>query len=110
MVYLDCGDYARAAEELRAVTHADPTDVEAWMALGVAERGAGKLDARRSSAYEKALAADPNGPGAADALYNLGVLHMDFKKEPQKARDALRRVPEERARQAPAPAPTRRRG
>jgi tetratricopeptide (TPR) repeat protein len=88
MVYLDCGDYARAAEELRAVTHADPADVEAWNALGVAERGQGKLDAAQR-AYEKALAAEPTGSGAADALFNLVVLHMDFKKEPQKARARL---------------------
>lgn len=120
MVYLDCGDYARAAEELRAVTHADPTDVEAWIALGVAERGEGKF-AEAQRAYEKALAADPNGPGAADALYNLGVLQMDFLKQPQKARarfdeymkkataghprhaDAEARL-RELAKQAPAPA------
>jgi Tfp pilus assembly protein PilF len=88
MVYLDCGDYARASEELRAVTHADPTDVEAWNALGVAERGEGKFDAAQK-AYEKALAAEATGPGAADALFNLAVLSMDFKKEPQKARARL---------------------
>lgn len=88
MVYLDCGDYARAADELQAVTRADPTDVDAWNALGVAERGAGKLDAAQR-AYEKALAADPTGPGAADALYNLAVLNMDFRKDPQKARARL---------------------
>lgn len=88
MVYLDCGDYARAAEELRAVTHSDPGDVEAWNALGVAERGEGKLDAAEK-AYEKALAADPNGPGAADALFNLAVLQMDFRKNPEKARARL---------------------
>jgi Tfp pilus assembly protein PilF len=85
MVYLDSGDYARAAEELRGVTKADPTDVEAWIALGVAERGEGKFEAAQK-AYEKALAADPNGPAAADALFNLGVLHMDFLKQPAKAR------------------------
>lgn len=88
MVYLDCGDYARAAEELRAVTKADPTDVEAWNALGVAERGQGKFDAAQK-AYEKALAADPNGPGAADALFNLAVLQMDFKKDAGRARARL---------------------
>ncbi len=88
MVYLDCGDYAKAAEELRAVTHADATDVEAWNALGVAERGQGHFDAAQK-AYEKALAAEATGPGAADALFNLAVLYMDFKKEPQKARARL---------------------
>lgn len=88
IVYLDCGDYARAAEELHGVVHADAGDVDAWNALGVAERGQGKYDAAQK-AYEKALAADPTGPGAADALFNLAVLHMDFKKDPQKARARL---------------------
>jgi tetratricopeptide (TPR) repeat protein len=88
MVYLDCGDYVRAAEELHQVTHGDPTDVEAWNALGVAERGQGKFDAAQK-AYEKALAADPTGSGAADALFNLAVLQMDFKKDPAKARARL---------------------
>ena len=88
IVYLDCGDYERAAEELRGVTKADPSDVDAWNALGVAERGQGKFDAAQKS-YEKALAAEPNGPGAADALYNLVVLQMDFKKDPAKARARL---------------------
>lgn len=110
MVYLDCGDYARAAEELRAVTHADPSDVEAWNALGVAERGAGKLDAAER-AYEKALAADPSGPGAADALYNLAVLDMDFKKQPEKARarldEYLKRAPATHPRHADAEARAR---
>jgi len=57
-------------------------------ARGVAERGEGKFEAAQR-AYEKALAADPNGPSAADALFNLGVLHMDFLKQPGKARARL---------------------
>jgi tetratricopeptide (TPR) repeat protein len=88
MVYLDCGDYVKASEELHAVTKADPGDVEALNALGVAERGRGNLEAAQR-AYEKAVAADPNGAGAADALYNLAVLAMDFKKDPEKARARL---------------------
>jgi tetratricopeptide (TPR) repeat protein len=88
MVYLDCGDYAKASEELHAVTRADPGDVEALNALGVAERGRGNFEAAQR-AYEKALAADPTGPSAADALYNLAVLAMDFKKDPEKARARL---------------------
>jgi tetratricopeptide (TPR) repeat protein len=85
IVYLDCGDYVRAAEELRAVTKADAGDIDAWNALGVAERGQGKFDAAQR-AYEKALAAAAGGPGAADALFNLAVLAMDFRKDPNKAR------------------------
>jgi hypothetical protein len=54
----------------------------------VAERGQGKFDAAQR-AYEKALAAATGGPGAADALFNLAVLAMDFKKEPGKARARL---------------------
>jgi tetratricopeptide (TPR) repeat protein len=88
MVYLDCGDYAKASEELHAVTRADPDDVEALNALGVAERGRGNFEAAQR-AYEKALAADPTGSSAADALFNLAVLAMDFKKDADKARTRL---------------------
>ena len=48
------------------------------MALGVAERGRNKLDAAQS-AFEQALDVDPDD---ADALFNLAVLQMDWKKEP----------------------------
>jgi len=58
------------------------------MGVGVAARGQGKYDAAQR-AYEKALAADPNGPGAVDALFNLAVLQMDFKKDAAKARARL---------------------
>jgi tetratricopeptide (TPR) repeat protein len=85
MVFLDCGDYAKAAEELKHVTHADADDLEAWVALGVAERGRNNLDAAQR-AFDHALELDPDD---ADALYDLGVLHMDWKKEKDKARDDL---------------------
>jgi len=85
VVYLDCGDYGRAAEELRAITKSDAGDVEAWVALGVAERGRGNHD-QALRAYEHALELDPQSP---DALYDLGVLQMDFKKSESKARDAF---------------------
>jgi tetratricopeptide (TPR) repeat protein len=85
VVYLDCGDYARAAEELRHVTRADEADVDAWVALGVAERGRGQLEAA-ARAYEHAL---DLAPTAADALFDLGVLLMDFRKEKDAAREKL---------------------
>jgi tetratricopeptide (TPR) repeat protein len=88
MVYLDCGDYGRAAEELRAVTKSDADDLEAWNALGVAERGRGNFDAAER-AYERALELAGKGAGGADALYNLGVLFMDFKKDAPRARARL---------------------
>jgi tetratricopeptide (TPR) repeat protein len=84
-VYLDCGDYQKAAEELKSVTHADPADIEAWVALGVAERGLGQLEPATRS-FEKALEIDPT---TADALYDLAVLLMDFKKEKSKAETKL---------------------
>ena len=84
-VYLDCGDYARAAEELKHLTRSDETDIDAWVALGVAERGQANLEGA-ARAFEKALEVDPN---AADALYDFAVLEMDFKKEPARARTRL---------------------
>jgi tetratricopeptide (TPR) repeat protein len=86
-VYLDCGDYEAAAKELAQLTAAQPRLVDGWVALGVAERGRGRFaEARR--AYEQALAL---APSSAAALYNLGVLLMDFQKDPAAARDAFRR-------------------
>ena len=86
-VYLDAGDYNRAAPELEAAANADPRDATIWVALGVALRGKKKLDDARN-AYEKALEADPR---SADALWNLGVLYMDFMDAPAKARAPLER-------------------
>ena len=85
VVYLDCGDYSRAVEELKHVTRADADDVDAWVALAVAQRGAGDLPAAQH-ALDKALELDPEH---ADALYDLGVLAMDWKKEPERAREPL---------------------
>jgi tetratricopeptide (TPR) repeat protein len=81
-VYLDCGDYGSAAKELGRLTEAQPGNVSAWVALGVAERGLGRFDEARR-AYEHALALDAADPAA---LYNEGVLLMDWKKDPAAAR------------------------
>jgi tetratricopeptide (TPR) repeat protein len=93
VVYLDCGDYARAAEELKQVTRADPSDAEAWIALGVAERGRGQLDAAEK-AFEHALEvegqpAPPTAPTTLDAEFDLAVLFQDFKKDASRAREHL---------------------
>lgn len=85
VVWLDCGDYAKAAEELRHVTRNDPDDEEAWIALGVAERGRGNHDAA-ARAYQKALEIAPEQP---DALYDLGVLEMDYRRDNGKAKQWL---------------------
>ena len=88
VVYLDCGDYDKAASELRDVVRGDASDGAAWVALGVAERGRGKLD-DAEKAYRRAIEVDSSGPDGIDARYDLGVLFMDFRKDPKSARDAL---------------------
>jgi Flp pilus assembly protein TadD len=80
VVYLDCGDYKKARVELEKAVEIDPTD--GVLALGVAARGDGKLDLARR-AYDRALDIEPDYP---PALYNLGVLYMDFDKDPVKAK------------------------
>jgi tetratricopeptide (TPR) repeat protein len=85
VVYLDCGDYKKARLELERAIEIDPNDAESQVALGVAARGDGKLDQSRK-AYERALDIEPDYP---PALYDLGVLYMDFDKDPVKAKDFL---------------------
>jgi len=84
-VYLDCGDYKHAREELVEAVRIDPNDAEAEVALGVAARGAGRLDEARR-AYERALDIEED---YAPALFNLGVLYMDFDKDKAKAKTFL---------------------
>jgi tetratricopeptide (TPR) repeat protein len=85
VVYLDCGDYKRARTELERAVEIDPNDAEAQVALGVAARGDGKLDLARR-AYERALDVEPDYP---PALWNLGILYMDYDKDKVKAKDFL---------------------
>jgi tetratricopeptide (TPR) repeat protein len=85
VVYLDCGDYKKARLELEKAVEIDPNDAESQVALGVAARGDGKTDLARK-AYERALDIEPDYP---PALYDLGVLYMDFDKDPAKAKDFL---------------------
>jgi tetratricopeptide (TPR) repeat protein len=84
-VYLDCGDYKRAEKELRRAIELDRDDPDAYVALGVALRGQKRFDDARA-AYEKALRARPSYP---PALYDLGVLYMDFAPDKEKARENL---------------------
>lgn len=84
-VYLDCGDYAKAAAELERARKIDPGDPRVHVALGVAARGQKRFD-EAAAAYEQALALRPDYP---PALYNLGLLYMDFKEDRKKARENL---------------------
>ena len=87
VVYLDCGDYKHARQDLEKAVEIDPNDPESQVALGVAARGDGKLDQARK-AYERALDIEPD---YAPALFDLGVLYMDFDKAPAKAKDMFTR-------------------
>jgi tetratricopeptide (TPR) repeat protein len=82
-VYLDCGDYTRAQDELKQIVKNDPTDSDAWLALGVAERGRGSPEVADRD-FEKALELNPQ---SADALFNLGISAMEHKKANAQARD-----------------------
>lgn len=88
-VLLDAGDYAQAKSELTAALKGqeDGADLDALVALGVAERGLGEYP-RASATWERVLRVAPQN---ADALYNLAVLNMDFTKDEGKARDYLSR-------------------
>jgi tetratricopeptide (TPR) repeat protein len=87
LVYLDCGDYTRAERELRRALDIDGDDPDALVALGVALRGLKRFDDARA-AYERALTLRPEHP---PALYDLGVLYMDFQQDKAKARETLAR-------------------
>jgi Flp pilus assembly protein TadD len=87
LVYLDCGDYTRAERELRRALDIDGDDPDALVALGVALRGLKRFDDARA-AYERALTLRPEHP---PALYDLGVLYMDFQQDKAKARESLAR-------------------
>ena len=85
MVYLDCGDYTRAHAELQRAIYATEADADAYVALGVAARGQGHFDEARR-AYARALELEPEH---AAALFDSGILAMDYEKQPAQARAAF---------------------
>lgn len=85
VVYLDCGDYKRAHAELERAIEATEGDADAYVALGVAARGQGHFDEARR-AYAHALALEPEH---AAALFDSGILDMDYDKQPAQARAAF---------------------
>ena len=85
VIYLDCGDYKRARTELQKAIDANDDDADAYVALGVAARGQGKFEDARK-AYEKALDLEPEH---AAALFDSGILFMDYDKSPARARDSF---------------------
>lgn len=123
-VLLDAGDYTRAKTELEAVVSqreralqaagdspsaSGPTNrgdvgdlLDAKVALGVAYRGLGEYD-RAAAEWKRVLETSPRQP---DALYNLAVLSMDFKRDEAQAKELLARylqvAPESHARRKDA--------
>jgi superkiller protein 3 len=84
-VFLDCGDYKRAADELDRAAKIAPDDPEVHVALGVAARGQKRFEKAREE-YERALEIVPDHPAA---LFNLGVLFLDFINDKKKAASYL---------------------
>ena len=74
--YLDRGDYAAAAEELRTATTLLATNAAAWNYYGVALQGAGHPD-DAATAYQMALKYDRD---LVEAHYNLGILSLEQNK------------------------------
>ena len=88
MVYLDCGDYARAAEELHAVTHADPTTSR--RGTRSASRSAARANSTpREARLREGARGRADGPAPPTRSSISRVLQMDFKKDPAKARARL---------------------
>jgi tetratricopeptide (TPR) repeat protein len=84
-VLIDSGDYGRAKEELDKVVAAAPDDLAAKVALGVAQRGVGQLDAARATWESVVAQAGRSSVVRGDALYDLAVLAADFVRDDAKA-------------------------
>lgn len=78
---LEQGDNAEALTLAREAIAANPRSAAGYNVLGMAERRAGNFDAARS-AYENALAADPNYDRAQ---LNLGILYDLYLRQPDRA-------------------------
>ena len=84
---LDCGDYKRAAGRAGEGGPASrPDDPEVLVALGVAHRGP---EGTRAGARRPTSARWSCGADYPPALFNLGVLYMDFLPDKKKAREHL---------------------
>ena len=108
MVYLDCGDYAKAAEELHAVTHADPSDVAGVERARRGRARPGQLRRRAEGVREGARCRADRAGRRRRALQPRRAAHGLQEGAGEGAR-AARRVLEGGARRPSAGAPTPRR-
>jgi tetratricopeptide (TPR) repeat protein len=68
-------DYKTAEENFHAVLEAQPKNYEAALGLGVALRGAKKIDEAEAQ-YNEALKLDASNPSS---YFNLGLLYQEYK-------------------------------
>jgi tetratricopeptide (TPR) repeat protein len=90
-VLLDVGDYEGARTHLQRVLDANPDDLEAHVAFGVAQRGLKQYDQARVTWERVVKTAPTRSRVRADALWNLVVLEMDFVMNEGNARSAIAR-------------------
>jgi Tfp pilus assembly protein PilF len=90
-VLLDAGDYQGAKLELEAIKAIVPGDQDVLVALGIAQRGTGDLDAARKTWSAVAKDSGARKRVRSDALFNLAILEMNFVMDDDKAKAALDR-------------------
>jgi tetratricopeptide (TPR) repeat protein len=80
-VYLDCGDFNKALDEVAELLRADQKNSSGWLLRGVALRGLGKYE-DALQAFQRAFALDGK---TADALFDAASLLADPLKRPKDA-------------------------
>lgn len=96
-VLLDAGDYARAKTELSAIIEkrGGSEDFAAQVSLGVAHRGL-KEHAEAKKIWERVVKDAPRrSTPRADAMWNLGLLKIDFMEDPAGGKTELERYLQE---------------
>jgi tetratricopeptide (TPR) repeat protein len=86
-VYMDSGDYQRAAQAYKRIVQHNPGILPALVGHAVAERGLGKFQQAERS-YQQILGLDHTNP---DTLFNLGLLYMNHRDKPGWACEAFKR-------------------
>ncbi len=103
-VLLRAGAFSKAEEQYRAILQIAPDDIDATVGMAAAMRGSAdpknmqKMEAVRVM-LERALERDPHH---VSALFNMGVLYIDFLKRPQEGRVYVERFLSDAAGSHPA--------
>jgi tetratricopeptide (TPR) repeat protein len=100
-VLLDAGDFIRAKQELDHVVELRPDDLDARVALGVAQRGLKDFDGARATWEDVVKKAPRRSSSRGDALFNLAVLEMDHLSNDKAALAALDRYLQEAGKSHP---------